>query len=77
MGNALCSIDLSDIDVRAKPCVIDFIRTKMRKYAEDHKWDFQESDFEFVKQDQGVYHMLIYIAVFVHIHPSPLLFYTT
>lgn len=34
-------------DRRVKPCIVDFLRTKMKKYAEEHKWKFDEGDFDF------------------------------
>jgi hypothetical protein len=51
MGNALCSVDCSAIDIRIKPCLIDFVRTKMMKYSIEHGWKFNEKDFDFVKRD--------------------------
>ena len=37
--------DLDAIDRRIRPCVMEFLRTKMKKYSEQHMWDFDESDF--------------------------------
>lgn len=37
---------LEAIDPRALPCIYDFIRTKMMKYAIFHKWDYDDSDFD-------------------------------
>eukprot|EP00511_Aplanochytrium_stocchinoi_P014127 CAMPEP_0204895490 /NCGR_PEP_ID=MMETSP1349-20130617/34055_1 /ASSEMBLY_ACC=CAM_ASM_000710 /TAXON_ID=215587 /ORGANISM="Aplanochytrium stocchinoi, Strain GSBS06" /LENGTH=218 /DNA_ID=CAMNT_0052062875 /DNA_START=1649 /DNA_END=2305 /DNA_ORIENTATION=+ len=51
MGNALCDLNFSHIDVRIKPCLVDFLRTKMKKYAKEHGWRYDESDFDFVKRD--------------------------
>ena len=39
-------------DPRVKPCIIDFLRTKMMKYAEDFGWDFDEKGME-LYQDVG------------------------
>lgn len=33
-------------DPRILPCVMDFLETKMRTYAELHSWEFDKSDFE-------------------------------
>ena len=33
-------------DGRVKPCIVDFLRTKMVKYAKQHSWEFNEHDFE-------------------------------
>lgn len=35
-------------DPRVMPCIVDFIKTKMKVYAkEHHNWKFDESDFDF------------------------------
>jgi hypothetical protein len=52
MGNTLCEVDLSTIDVRIKPCIIDFLRVKMKKYAKEHHWKYDEGDFDFVNRDK-------------------------
>lgn len=51
MGDTLCETDFSRIDPRIKPCIIDFLRTKVRKYAKQHGWRFDEEDFAFVSVD--------------------------
>jgi truncated hemoglobin YjbI len=57
MGENMCSFDWRTIDARIKPCLIDFLRIKMKKYASAidskvyNKWAFDESDFSFVVQD--------------------------
>eukprot|EP00041_Stephanoeca_diplocostata_P005783 m.68529 g.68529 ORF g.68529 m.68529 type:complete len:194 (+) comp15993_c0_seq1:209-790(+) len=39
-------IDWTDTDPRVKPCIVDFLKIRMQKYARDHKWQFKESDFD-------------------------------
>lgn len=51
MGLVLCNNDCSDVDIRIKPCLIDFVKTKMLKYAKEHKWNFSLRDFDFVYSD--------------------------
>lgn len=34
------------IDKRITPCIVDFLRTKMLKYADVHGWKFDNKDFE-------------------------------
>jgi len=51
MGNALCETNFSDVDARIKPCIVDFLRVKMKKYASQHGWRFNEADFDFVHRD--------------------------
>jgi len=51
MGKVLVETDFRDVDPRIKPCIVDFLRTKMMKYAKQHSWDFTEEDFDFVKDD--------------------------
>ena len=57
MGDTLAAMDFSSIDERIKPCVIDFFRMQMRKYARAvgvrgyRAWPFQESDFAFAAAD--------------------------
>jgi truncated hemoglobin YjbI len=34
-------------DPRIKPCIMDFLKTKMMTYAQEFEWDFDERDFEF------------------------------
>lgn len=38
--------DFDRLDRRILPCVVDFLITKMRKYACDHDWNFKLSDFD-------------------------------
>lgn len=33
-------------DPRVKACIVDFLLTRMRKYANTHQWKFDESDFD-------------------------------
>ena len=54
MGNALCETNFSDVDARIKPCIVDFLRVKMKKYASQHGWRFNEADFDFVHRDPEV-----------------------
>lgn len=51
MGNTLCEMKFSSVDVRIKPCLVDFLRTKVKKYAKQHHWTFDERDFEFAERD--------------------------
>ena len=37
--------ELNILDRRIMPCIVDFLRTKMMKYARDHSWRFDHSDF--------------------------------
>lgn len=37
--------ELNELDARVIPCINDFLRTKMIKYAEEHSWKFNEADF--------------------------------
>ena len=32
-------------DPRIMPCIVDFLECKMRTYAMDHHWKFDETDF--------------------------------
>ena len=47
LGVAKSDLDLcSATDGRVKPCIVDFLRTKMVKYAKQHSWEFNEHDFD-------------------------------
>jgi len=46
MRGALNAYDFSKHDPRVKPCIVDFLKTKMKRYAHEHKWTFDEADFE-------------------------------
>lgn len=39
-------ISRSKEDPRVKACIVDFLLTRMRKYANTHQWKFDESDFD-------------------------------
>lgn len=45
MTATLLELNFDHIDKRVMPCIVDFIRTKMIKYAEHHEWKFDDSDF--------------------------------
>ena len=51
MGLTLAGMDFSAIDPRIKPCLVDFLKTKIRKYAKAHGWKFDQRDFEWVNRD--------------------------
>ena len=57
MGRTLVESNFSDVDVRIKPCIVDFLRTKMKKYAAATRahnynaWRFDEGDFLFTAKD--------------------------
>jgi len=34
-------------DPRVKACIVDFLQLRMKKYAHDHNWKFDPSDFDF------------------------------
>lgn len=54
MARALnVDIDFSAEDPRVKPCLIEFLRARMQKYAGDHAWQFDPSDFDF--EMEGLY----------------------
>ena len=36
-------------DPRVLPCIVDFLSTKMKTYAKEHEWEYDESDFDFAK----------------------------
>jgi len=36
-------------DPRVMPCIVDFVKTKMKVYAKEHSWEFDECDFDFAK----------------------------
>lgn len=36
----------SSVDERIIPCLKDFLKTKMMKYASEHNWKFDDSDFD-------------------------------
>lgn len=50
MRAALDGIEFDD--PRVKPCIMEFLRTKMMKYADQFAWDFDESDFALDTKDQ-------------------------
>ena len=39
------------MDPRVKPCIVDFLYTRMQKYAVAHNWEFDQSDFDCFKVD--------------------------
>lgn len=41
---------LNRIDVRIYPCIVEFLRVKMMKYARDHEWTFNDSDFNTLRE---------------------------
>ena len=43
--------ELNAVDVRVFPCIVDFLKTKMMSYAENHGWTYDDRDFDFA-QDQ-------------------------
>ncbi|GMI57269.1 hypothetical protein ScalyP_jg6143 [Parmales sp. scaly parma] len=49
MSNALSSfeLELRLIDPRVFSCIVSFLCTKMKVYAEDNNWKFSEIDFKF------------------------------
>jgi len=49
MSRTLNSFDFSRYDARVKACIVDFLATKMRKYASQHNWKFSAKDFDFAK----------------------------
>lgn len=44
-------VDWSQEDPRVKPCIVDFLETRMRKYAAVHHWKYDASDFERLKAE--------------------------
>jgi len=44
-------IDFSQEDPRVKPCLVDFLETRMRKYALAHGWEFDPRDFHSLRLD--------------------------
>eukprot|EP00038_Savillea_parva_P012028 m.201718 g.201718 ORF g.201718 m.201718 type:complete len:278 (-) comp21522_c0_seq1:109-942(-) len=44
-------IDWSDEDPRVKPCIVDFLKVRMEKYAKTHGWRFDEADFDALASD--------------------------
>lgn len=48
MRSALESLTFED--PRIMPCIVDFLRVKMKTYAKEHHWEFDESDFDFAKE---------------------------
>jgi hypothetical protein len=44
-------IDWSRVDPRVKPCIADFLKVRMVKYAKTHMWRFDESDFDALAGD--------------------------
>ena len=57
MGHTLLATDFRGVDPRIKPCIVDFLRHKLQKYAAAQhvthyaQWRFDESDFAFVTRD--------------------------
>ena len=46
MRGAINAFDFSRFqDARIKPCIVDFLKVRMMKYAFEHDWIFDESDF--------------------------------
>ena len=43
--------DFRHEDPRVKPCIVDFLETRMRKYALAHGWEFDPYDFDSLKLD--------------------------
>ena len=43
--------ELNAVDERVFPCIVDFLKTKMMSYAKNHRWKFDDRDFDFA-QDQ-------------------------
>lgn len=41
-------------DPRIFGCIVNFLETKMRTYAMDHRWQFDESDFSSLKEMNNV-----------------------
>uniref|UniRef100_A0A7S1A307 Globin n=1 Tax=Noctiluca scintillans TaxID=2966 RepID=A0A7S1A307_NOCSC len=41
--------DWSEEDPRVKPCLVDFLETRMRKYAAAHRWEFDAHDFDLLR----------------------------
>ena len=39
-------IDFSQDDPRVKSCIVDFLATRMQKYAAHYGWAFDQSDFD-------------------------------
>lgn len=60
MGEAILeeTAHWNQMDVRIKPCVVDFLRVKIKKYAAAERatkydgWRFDEADFDFVARDR-------------------------
>jgi truncated hemoglobin YjbI len=38
-------------DSRILPCIVEFLKTKMKSYAKEHAWEFDERDFDFTQDD--------------------------
>lgn len=55
MGLALKEFEpvFKAIDPRIPPCIVDFLETKMNKYAEQFGWKFQSKDFDHVKSQDA------------------------
>ena len=51
MGDALVETSFAEIDQRIKPCIVGFLHAKVRKYAKNHGWRFDNRDFGFVAHD--------------------------
>jgi truncated hemoglobin YjbI len=51
MGDALLETSFSAIDLRIKPCIVEFLRTKVKLYARTGGWKFEKRDFSFTRRD--------------------------
>jgi len=45
-------------DPRVIPCIVDFLEAKMRTYAMNHGWQFEEADFEPLKRAFETFEMV-------------------
>lgn len=53
MRKVLVNYDFSKFgDARILPCIVDFLKIKMKSYAKEHMWEFEERDFEFTPDDR-------------------------
>jgi truncated hemoglobin YjbI len=49
MRSALANYDFTKLyDPRIKPCIVEFLKTKMIVYAEEFDWEFDENDFKLI-----------------------------
>jgi truncated hemoglobin YjbI len=46
-------VDFGADDPRVKPCIVDFLETRMRKYAHAHDWDFDPETFDSLRPRSG------------------------